>query len=386
MAHQFDDFHDIDTVRSEIAALQKFNIDQRAKRGTVDKGINFYHPKKIEMTVSEIRTESPTSKSIRMVSDSGYLPPFLAGQYINVAVDVNGTRTSRAYSLTSSPNQRGYYEITVRSKKDGFVSGYLLEDLKVGDKLTTSSPEGQFIYNPVVHGKNLVFIAGGCGITPFKCMVQNFYERNDLDLNIHLVYGCANSNDVIFDEDFKALEDKYSSFNYHLVISDEPDYEGHKGFITKELIESLVDDMDGRRFYLCGPEIMYNFVIPEILKLGVSIHDVRREVQTPPADPTRLPNWPEGVTSDTTFTVKISDGRSIEVSAVEPLMNSLERHKIIVPALCRAGECSLCRTKLVSGQVYHPDSVRLRRSDKEYGYIHPCVAYPISDLEIVLHK
>jgi len=65
-------------------------------------------------------------------------------------------------------------------------------------------------------------------------------------------------------------------------------------------------------------------------------------------------------------------------------MNSLERHGSVLPALCRSGECSLCRTRLISGRVYEPPGVRVRRSDRQFGYIHPCMTYPVSDLVIEL--
>ncbi|HOJ13627.1 MAG TPA: 2Fe-2S iron-sulfur cluster binding domain-containing protein, partial [Deltaproteobacteria bacterium] len=68
----------------------------------------------------------------------------------------------------------------------------------------------------------------------------------------------------------------------------------------------------------------------------------------------------------------------------EPLMVALETAHIQSPAQCRSGECSLCRTKLLSGTVFHPEGARLRKSDRQFGYIHPCVAYPLEDLEILI--
>jgi len=65
-------------------------------------------------------------------------------------------------------------------------------------------------------------------------------------------------------------------------------------------------------------------------------------------------------------------------------MNALERFKITLTTACRSGECSLCRTKLLSGNVFHPNGVKLRNSDRAFGYIHPCMAYPLEDLEITL--
>jgi ferredoxin len=63
---------------------------------------------------------------------------------------------------------------------------------------------------------------------------------------------------------------------------------------------------------------------------------------------------------------------------------ALERAGIVVPSQCRSGECSLCRVKLLSGRVFQPAGVLLRQSDRRFGYIHSCMAYPLEDLEIMI--
>ena len=44
----------------------------------------------------------------------------------------------------------------------------------------------------------------------------------------------------------------------------------------------------------------------------------------------------------------------------------------------------MCRVKLISGRVFQPAGVLLRKSDRQFGYIHSCAAYPLEDLEIML--
>jgi ferredoxin len=57
---------------------------------------------------------------------------------------------------------------------------------------------------------------------------------------------------------------------------------------------------------------------------------------------------------------------------------------VLLPAICRTGACSACRTRLLSGEVFIPPGVGLRESDRQAGYIHPCLAYPLTDLRIRL--
>ena len=149
-------------------------------------------------------------------------------------------------------------------------------------------------------------------------------------------------------------------------------------------MKKILGDVTGKTFYLCGPDAMYAFCLKELEKLGIPRRKIRTEVYGPPKDVTSQPGWPAKVKPADVFTVKIKGGKTIPAKASEPLMISLERNGVVIPALCRSGECSLCRTKLLSGRVFQPEGVRLRKSDRLFGYIHPCMAYPLTDLEILL--
>jgi ferredoxin len=102
----------------------------------------------------------------------------------------------------------------------------------------------------------------------------------------------------------------------------------------------------------------------------------------PPENVTKEPGWPTEISADTLFDVEVVDRETIHVAAGEPLLDSLERYGLVVPAVCRAGECSACRTRLLAGRVFQPAHTGLRESDGEHGYIHACVSYPLTDLPI----
>jgi ferredoxin len=140
----------------------------------------------------------------------------------------------------------------------------------------------------------------------------------------------------------------------------------------------------GKTFYICGPNVMYDFCLAALTELGVPRHKINRELYGPPDDVTQEPGWPEGLSADTMFSVEVEGRETIQAPAGEPLLNSLERYGIVVPAVCRAGECSACRTRLLSGQVFMPAHTGLRESDRQHGYIHACVAYPLTDLQVRL--
>jgi ferredoxin-NADP reductase len=355
----------------------------------------------MRLQVAEAVQETPSTRTFRLERLDGPLPPFRAGQYVNLFVDVDGVLTSRPYSISSPPPSEktdaghGMLSLTVRDNPAGFVAPFLLHELEAGTVLETSGPEGHFYHEPLIDGQDLVFLAGGSGITPFMSIIEYSLERAS-PLTMRLLYGSRRPDDVIFGDRLAELAEAHSNFEYALVISEPPaDYDGLVGFLDANLIADQVGDVTDKTFYICGPGAMYDFCLAALAELGVPRSRIRRELFGPPADVTRLPGWPEGLSADTIFEVRIeNDDLSqtqgpehsgfIRAPAGEPLMNALERHGIVIPAICRTGACSVCRTRLVSGRVFAPPHTGLRESDREYGYIHPCMSYPLEDLVLRL--
>jgi ferredoxin-NADP reductase len=369
-------------VIKEREVLKRLFGDLSIPKDFADNYIKQLHPKTIQATVVEIIDETNSTKTFRLASDDGYLPPFRAGQYINWGMTIGNVKTGRAFSISSPPHQRGYYEVTVRRMEGGFVSHYLLDRVKVGDAFTLTGPAGFFYHEPLTDGKDLVFIGGGSGITPFRSIIRDAVERG-CDVRMTLIYGTKTTSDLIFGKEFERIAAGHKNFNYHLVVSEPPTgYTGKTGFINADIIRKCVGNAAGKTFYLCGPELMYRFVEPEIAKLSVQGRRIKRESYGPPADITKEPGWPAGITADAVFSVAVNGKKTIAARAGEPLIASLERAGLVVPNLCRSGECSLCRTKVVKGKTFMPDRVLVRESDRWFNYVHACMAYPLSDLEI----
>ena len=100
-------------VLNEIEFARKSGKDILVQKEAVKTCLAKLHPGKLELEVSDIYPAAQDAKVFRFVSKNGYLPPFEAGQYINVFVEIDGVCTSRPYSISSSPKERSYYEITV---------------------------------------------------------------------------------------------------------------------------------------------------------------------------------------------------------------------------------------------------------------------------------
>jgi ferredoxin-NADP reductase len=354
------------------------------------------HPKKQILRISDIKELSHDTKLFRFVSEKPNKPlaPFRAGQYIGLSVEINGVRTSRPYSLVSSPNQLAYYELGIRKKLGGFVSPHLVDNAKVGDLFESTEPMGNLYYNPIFHGKNLVFIAGGCGITPFISFLRDITEKM-IPLNIWLIYGALTEKDILFRNELENMRSRRNNLKIKYILSEpEPDWTGACGFITKEMISSDIGSLNDKYYYIVGNRAMYGFIQQELNALGIPRHKTYFEAFGVPDDITKVMGWPEEVKSNDKVQIKLiyrKNGREVkethEAFCSEPLLNSIEKvtqEEILIENGCRSGECALCRTKMISGKVFVPPEVTIRDVDKKYGFIHPCISYPLTNLEIDL--
>ncbi|MFW9827210.1 MAG: FAD-binding oxidoreductase [Candidatus Thorarchaeota archaeon] len=354
------------------------------------------HPEKQILKVTDIKQISPDTKLFRFISarENKPLAPFRAGQYIGLIVEINGVRTSRPYSLVSSPNQLAFYEIAVKRKEKGFVSNFLLDTIKEGDILKTTGPLGDLYYNRIFHGNNLVFIAGGSGITPFISILKDISEHN-LELNIWVFFGCVMEEDILFREILQDFQKRRSNIKIDYVLSDpEENWDGACGFITKDKILDKIKTIENKFFFIVGNQAMYDFIKEQLAELKVSKHRIIFELYGVPDDVRQVAGWPKEIKSNSNVNITIDlikQGKKvqevIEASCVEPILNSLEREKdlgIMINNGCRSGACALCRTKLKSGKIFLLPEVKLREIDQEFGFIHPCVSYPLTDIHLDL--
>ncbi len=357
---------------------------------------NRIHPETQLLQVTDIQTLSKDTKLYRFTSAKPNKPlaPFRAGQYIGLTVEINGVRTSRPFSLVSSPNQLAYYELGVKRKEGGFVSPYILDTIKVGDILEATEPLGELYYNRIFHGTNLVFIAGGSGITPFISLLRDISQRN-LKVNVWLIFGCLSEDDILFKDELDNIQSRRSNIQVQYILSEpSSNWSGCSGFITKERILDELESIENKYFYVVGNRAMYSFIELQMKELGVPKHRIIYESYGVPDDVTKELGWPKEITPSDTVKVTIefiNRGKKVKesfnISCTDPILNSIEKEKdlsIIINNGCRSGACALCRTKLISGKIFLLPNVTIREIDHDFGYIHPCVSYAITDIHIDL--
>ncbi|QFU76290.1 2Fe-2S iron-sulfur cluster binding domain-containing protein [Halioglobus maricola] len=367
------------------AELAKTGTDYLEQRGAVANTVGRLHPKRIKLVVDEIREDTPSTGTLRLVTeDGGTLPPFQAGQYINLFVSINNVETARPYAISSSPQSLEYYDLTVKRVDPGFVSHHLLDQIEVGERLLSTGPMGTFYHNPLFHGEQLVFLAGGSGIAPAISMIRDIAERA-LPYRFHLIYSSSYEVDVIFERELKLLEEAHDFLTIDWVITRPSNgYNGHTGRLSADFLEKQIGSLESKTYYICGPTPFNEWCEQQLAELEIKPRRIRVECNGPPSHPEQLQEWPTDLPATKEVTVTIQGKGSFKALSGEPLLNSMERNGYGAENACRSGECSLCRVKVVSGSVLNPKEARLRASDAQYGWCHSCVAFPTEDIEIIV--
>ena len=342
----------------------------------------------IDLKISEIREASKTAKTIRFVSHS-HLPLFKAGQFLTIILNIGDSVVTRPYSISSAPYEtRGenpYVEITVRKpKENGFVADYLYDNAQVGDEFKGEIGLGEFHYEALRDAKNVVAIAGGSGITPFVSMAKAI-KHGDLDYHLTILFGSVSEDDIILKDELETCLCENVKV-VHVLSGPSKTWNGEKGFINRDIIKKYSEG--DVTYFVCGPQVMYNFVKTELIALEVPSRRIRFEVFGQAPDVSLIKGYPLEF-KDKYFKIIVLQGKCetvINAKACESIATSLERAVLKIHVGCRSGACGFCRLKILEGTYFvSPNNDGRRSADKEFNYVHACATYPLSDLKIKIN-
>lgn len=220
--------------------------------------------------IISIRKETYNVKTFRLKPEDKI--EFIPGQYALFSIPENKkvSNYAKPFSFSSSPTKRNFFEITV--KKVGIFTTEM-HNLKKGENMLVNGPYNSALNFDEKIMQDVVFIAGGSGITPFISAMRYSTEKK-LKNKILLIFSNKTYRDIIYRKELSYLERKNSRIKVINTLTDSwpKKWKCETGIITKDLILRYVkEEPKNRMWCICGPpkmmlsmkEILSSIKIPE---------------------------------------------------------------------------------------------------------------------------
>lgn len=174
-------------------------------------------------------------------------------------------KTERYFTISSAPFEN-HVQITTRFAAERPSSfKRTLERLPLQATLEAAEPEGDFtVADPT---EEMVWIAGGIGITPFRSILLDLDHRR-MPMPVTLLYS-NRDNHFVFKDELEALAGEHPEFKIHYFVSPQR--------IDAEAIKKLVPDVKKPIFYVSGPEPMVESFDKLLPTLGVPPHHMKTD-------------------------------------------------------------------------------------------------------------
>jgi NAD(P)H-flavin reductase len=233
--------------------------------------VNLYQPRLA--TVTAVTDETVDTRTFRLeFKDEAFARDFSfkAGQFGEYSVFGAGEST---FCIASPPTRGGYIECTVKAA--GKVT-FELRELNVGDAMGFRGPYGNWFPVDEWKGKDLVFIAGGIGLAPVRCVIWNVLDRRDEFGNVTIVYGARTVGDLVYKRELAEWE---ARDDVRLVKTVDPggfvghEWGGQVGFVPT-ILDEAAPSADNAVAVICGPPVMIKFSLPVLARLGFAPEDV----------------------------------------------------------------------------------------------------------------
>lgn len=235
--------------------------------------------------VVEIVFETPEARSFRIALPDW--PGHRAGQHVDIRLTApDGYQAVRSYSI-SSPPEEPLVEVTVERLKEGEVSPFLVEEVRVGDRLEFRGPIGGYFIWRIEDGGPLMLIAGGSGIVPLMSMMRHRAAHHDR-VPTRLLYSVRTPAGIFYRGDLNTLSAVGTGLEitYTYTRMSPPGWKGYTRRIDDAMLQETVFPASGRpRIYVCGSTNFVESVAGSLVRLGYPPERIKTERFGPTGTP-----------------------------------------------------------------------------------------------------
>jgi ring-1,2-phenylacetyl-CoA epoxidase subunit PaaE len=307
---------------------------------------------------------------------------FEPGQSLTVRRIIDGRDERRSYSICAAAGQPP--RIGVREVPGGALSGWLVNEVRPGDRIEVQAPSGSFTTDLQVPGRH-VLIAAGSGITPVLSITASALSNPGSQAT--LLYGNRRADTVMFADELADLKDSYPvRLQLAHVLSREPqEVELFSGRLDasrlRRLLPALCDAASVDHWWLCGPYGMVTDAIEVLAEFGVPAQRVHRELFYVEETPPEQEQHAEAPLTGGCEVTVVLDGRTTTttIPAGMPVLDGAQLARPDLPFACKAGVCGTCRARVVSGEVRMRRNFALEPAELDAGFVLTCQSLAVSE-------
>ncbi len=233
--------------------------------------------------VIEVKPEADDVWSVTMAppKGSGKVYDYVPGQFHFVTFhrDKSLPEEEHHWTISSSPTERGFVSSTIKALGD-FTS--TIGRTKPGDTATVHGPFGRFSYRFHPDEKDLVFIAGGIGVTPLRSMLRHMQDARE-DRSVLFIYANPDEKSVVFKNELESIaQGEFPKLELvHVLENPGEQWAGERGLIDREKIQRLCGNkLKTAGFYVCGSPGLLEAIIDSLKSLGVPDKRIHLEIFT----------------------------------------------------------------------------------------------------------
>lgn len=195
--------------------------------------------------------------------DSGRELGHMPGQFVEVSVAGIG---EAPISISSSPTRQGFFQLLVR--RAGNVTG-AMHNLNPGDKVGIRGPFGHpFPVDDAMKGQDILFICGGIGLAPVRSAIQYVFDHRRDYGAVTILSGTKSPAERLFVDEMEEWKRQPDVVCLESVDRADSSWKGNVGVITT-LMPKVSIQPTRVVAIICGPPIMYKFVLVELNKMGL---------------------------------------------------------------------------------------------------------------------
>jgi ferredoxin-NAD(P)+ reductase (naphthalene dioxygenase ferredoxin-specific) len=210
-------------------------------------------------------------RELRLAIEAGGPFNFFAGQYAQIEF---ASGLSRHYSMASTPAEEKLV-FQLRRTADGKTSSYVVQELKLGDKVKVSGPLGSS-YLRARHAGPVLLVAGGSGLAPINSILCTLLGRGSGE-RVSLYFGVRSERDVYHERLLADLAAKHDNFSYQIVLSEPGSESGRRHGLVHQAVAEDIADATGYTAYLAGPPAMVEAAGHLLLDRGAARRDIHAD-------------------------------------------------------------------------------------------------------------